>query len=103
MAGDATTLTVRLSRGQGESLGALAAATGRSADDLVAEAVGAYLEAEARIAAEIEQAVREADAGAPAVDFEDVARWLRSWDREDHATGRRPPVRVRRRCPRRSR
>ena len=78
-----TTLTVRLSREQKESLGALAAATGRSADELVAQAVGAYLEAEARIAGEIEQAVGEADAGGPVVDFEDVARWLRSWGKED--------------------
>ena len=91
MAGDATTttLTVRLSREQGESLGALAAATGRSADQLVAEAVGAYLETEARIAGEIERAVREADAGGQVVDFEDVARWLRSWGREDELT---PPI-----------
>ena len=80
---DATILTVRLSREQGEGLGALAEATGRSADELVAEAVGAYLEADARIAGEIEEAVREADAGASVVDFEDVARWLRSWGKED--------------------
>ncbi len=53
------------------------------AGELVAEAVGAALEADARITAEIEQAVGEADAGGPVVDVDDVARWLRSWGKED--------------------
>ena len=77
---DATpALTVRLRWEQSECLGALGEATGRSADELVAEAVGAYLEADAWITGEIEQAFGEADTSGSVVDVEDVARWLRSW------------------------
>jgi len=65
-----TTLTIRVPLETKERLGALAEATGRSKAYLALEAVDHYLDVEAWQIAEIQQGLREADAGEFASDEE---------------------------------
>jgi predicted transcriptional regulator len=74
-----STLTVRIADDIKQQLESLAEATGRTKSFLAVEAIRAYLQQEAWQVAEIQQAIREAEAG----DFADEsevqrvrAKWL---------------------------
>ena len=60
---DSAVVTVRLSAELKDRLDALAASTKRSRSVVAAEAIAAYLDLQAWQVAEIEQGIREADAG----------------------------------------
>lgn len=72
------TLTIRLSEEIKQSLDRLAEATGRTKSYLALDAIQRYLEQEAWQVAEIQQALKEADAGDFATSAE-VRRVLRKW------------------------
>ncbi len=76
---DVQTLTIRVPSALGERLDALARRTGRTPTDLAEEALAEYLAVQEWQISAIEEAIREVDAGAPAVSHEAVAAWLRSW------------------------
>ncbi|HVO15440.1 MAG TPA: ribbon-helix-helix protein, CopG family [Alphaproteobacteria bacterium] len=78
MTGNTTTITVRLEAKVKRRLEALARSTRRSKSFLAAEAIAAYVEANAWQAAEIEKALKEADAGDFASDAE-VDAIFRKW------------------------
>ena len=73
---DSTTLTVRLSSELKGKLERLAESTRRSKSYLAAEAITAYVDANAWQIEEIRKAVRKADAGGPFVSDEDATRYL---------------------------
>jgi len=75
--GETTTLTVELSAETKAALAALAEATGRSEALLTSEAIQRYLEYDAWYVAEVEQALREADAGDFATEEEVDATFTR--------------------------
>jgi len=76
---ESTTLTLDLGPELKDSLDGLAASTGRPVADLVAEALAGYVEAQRWQIEQIEEAVRQADAGGPFVPHEEVEAWVRSW------------------------
>ena len=78
MSGNSTTITVRLDAKIKRRLEALARSTRRSKSFLAAEAISAYVEANAWQAAETEKALKEADAGDFASDAE-VDAVFRKW------------------------
>lgn len=61
----------------------IAARTGRSRAELATEAVTEYLAVQDWQVAGIEDAIREADAGAPGIPHERIAAWVASWDGPD--------------------
>lgn len=73
-------MSVRLPDELSQQLEALAAATGRTKSFLAGQAIRDFLEREAWQIAEIEQALREADAGDFASD-DDVSAVSRKWTR----------------------
>jgi RHH-type rel operon transcriptional repressor/antitoxin RelB len=73
-----TTLTIRIPDDTKQSLEQLAEATGRSKSFLALDAIRAYLERESWQVAQIQEAVREADAGDFATSGE-VQQVLRKW------------------------
>lgn len=73
---DSTTMTVRLSKELEEKLGRLAESTRRSKFHLAAEAIAAYVDANAWQIEEIGKAVHKADAGGPFVAHEDMVAYM---------------------------
>ena len=73
---DSTTLTGRLSSDLKGKLERLAESTRRSKSYLAAEAITAYVDANAWQIQEIGKAVRKANAGGPFVSHEDATRYL---------------------------
>ena len=72
------TLSVRLDSAVKKRLELLARHSRRSKSFLAAEAIAAYVQAEEWQLGEIQQGLRELDAG-QAVSHERVSTWLRSW------------------------
>ncbi|MBX3517198.1 MAG: ribbon-helix-helix protein, CopG family [Rhodospirillales bacterium] len=72
-------MNVRLPKAVWDKLDALAKSTRRSKSCLAAEAIAAYVEANAWQVALIEQRVAEAEAGSRTVSHDDVAKWVASW------------------------
>ena len=83
MADVATTLTVQVSEAALARLKDLAARRELSPADLVGEALDAYLDLQDWQVAAIEEAVKEADAGGPFIDHEEVVAWARSLGTEN--------------------
>jgi predicted transcriptional regulator len=75
--------TVTLSPELTAGLDRLAARSGRSRAELATEAVAEYLAVQDWQVAGIEEALREADSGAPGIPHERVAAWVASWDGPD--------------------
>ena len=75
---DSAVVTVRLSAELKDRLDALAASTKRSRSVVAAEAIAAYLDLQAWQVAEIEQGIREADAGDFMTD-EELAEAYERW------------------------
>jgi RHH-type rel operon transcriptional repressor/antitoxin RelB len=71
-------LSVRVDATVRKRLEALAKNAGRSKSFLAAEAIAAYVQAEEWQLGEVQQGLRELDAG-QAVSHERVSTWLRSW------------------------
>ena len=80
-------LTVNLEEAVRESLEHLAAQSGRDITELVTElvtdAVEQYVALQDWQVKAIEEAIAEADAGAPRIPHEAVMAWLDSWDTPD--------------------
>ena len=72
------TLSVRVDTSVKKRLEALAKRSRRSKSFLAAEAIAAYVQAEEWQLGEIQQGLKELDAG-QAVSHERVSTWLRSW------------------------
>ena len=72
------TLSVRVDTSVKKRLEALAKRSRRSKSFLAAEAIAAYVQAEEWQLGEIQQVLKELDAG-QAVSHERVSTWLRSW------------------------
>ena len=77
-----TVLSIRLDSDLKIKLDALAKASRRSKSFLAAEAIAAYLEAEAWQTSEIHDGMRELDAG-EGIEHEKVGKWLRSWGKKN--------------------
>ena len=73
-----TTMTIRLSSVIKRRLDKLAKSTKRTRSWLAADAVAAYVEQHQWQLSEIEEGIKDADAGC-FVPHEDVKRWLGSW------------------------
>lgn len=73
---DSTTMTVRLSKDLKDKLERLADSTRRSKSYLAAEAIAAYVDANAWQVEEIRKAVQKADAGGPFVAHEDMVAYM---------------------------
>jgi predicted transcriptional regulator len=89
---DSATLTVRLSKETKERLDALAASTRRSTNYLAAEAIAAYVAANAWQVEAVRAAVAAADAGAPFYAHEDVMAYLERRAEEGRRTRRPKPI-----------
>jgi RHH-type rel operon transcriptional repressor/antitoxin RelB len=76
-----TTLSVRIDSATKKQLEALAKRARRSKSFLAAEAIAAYVEAEAWQLDEIQAGLQELDSGR-AVAHGDVSKWLRSWGKK---------------------
>jgi RHH-type rel operon transcriptional repressor/antitoxin RelB len=76
-----TTISVRIDSDTKEKLEALAKRSRRSKSFLAAEAISAYVEAEAWQLDEIQAGLRELDGGR-AVPHAAVSKWLRSWGKK---------------------
>jgi len=72
------TLSIRIDSETKERLEALARRSKRSKSFLAAEAIAAYVEAEAWQIGEIEAGIAELDSG-QGVSHEKVSKWLKSW------------------------
>lgn len=77
---ETVSLTVKLPRNLVERLNALADRTTWEASDYVREALAGYIPWQEREIAAIQEALDEADAGAPTYAHEDVMAWLESWE-----------------------
>ena len=88
-----TMISARIPEKLGEELEALAATTRRSKAYLVTEALEDYVERNARLYREIDEAVREADESGKYVSEKDMQAWLSSWG----TTNELPPHRLRKR------
>jgi predicted transcriptional regulator len=75
--------TIQIDPALSGRLGALAAKTERDPKDLVDEALAEYLHYKERYIAAVEEAIREADEGAPMVENERVMAWVASWGTEN--------------------
>lgn len=73
-----TTLSIRLDSAVKTKLEALARSSRRSKSFLAAEAIAAYVEAEAWQLSEMQAGLQELDAG-KGVEHEQVSQWLQSW------------------------
>ena len=76
------TLTLSIAGDLVEALDRLAAATGRSRDELAEEAIRDLLDYEAWKEAKIQRAIEQADRG-DMVPHEEVSRWLKSWGSDE--------------------
>lgn len=72
-------MNVRLPEAVRDKLDALAKRTKRSKSHLAAEAIAAYVEANAWQVALIEQRAAEGKARSRTVSHDDVAKWVASW------------------------
>ena len=79
---DTTTISVRLERELRDRLEALARSTRRSKSFLAAEAISAYVAANAWQVEGVQQALDDIERGAKGVPQEDVEAWVRSWGTE---------------------
>jgi RHH-type rel operon transcriptional repressor/antitoxin RelB len=77
---DTETLTIRVPKSVLDELRSQAERTGRDVDELAGEALAAYLDLQEWQIAAIDEAIAEADSGAPLYAHEDVMRWLESWE-----------------------
>lgn len=73
---DTTPVTICLSKQVKDRLDALAKSTQRSSAVVAAEAIGAYVDANAWHVELISERVRELETGAPVVTHEDVVKWV---------------------------
>lgn len=73
---DITTMTLRLSPELDEKLERLAQSTRRSKSHLAAEAIAAYVDANAWQVEETRKAIEKADAGGPFVAHEDMVAYM---------------------------
>ena len=80
---DTTTVTVRLDADVKARLEALARSTRRNTSALAAEAIAAYLDANAWQIEQIDAAVAKADADGPFIPHERVTTWVGSLDTDD--------------------
>ena len=85
---DTTTFTIRVSIDVKKRLDKLAKATSRTRSWLAADAVATYVTEQDWQLAEIEEGIKDADAGR-IVAHEDVKRWLNSWGADNEQT---PPA-----------
>lgn len=76
---ESETISIRLPRAARARLDTLAAAVGRSSEELAQQAIESYLDLDSRQVAAIGEALAEADAGGPFVRHEDMVAWLESW------------------------
>jgi predicted transcriptional regulator len=76
-----TTLSVRIDSNTKDQLEALAKRSRRSKSFLAAEAIAAYVEAEAWQLDEIQAGLQELDSGR-SVAHRDVSKWLQSWGKK---------------------
>lgn len=74
------TLSIRIDSETKKRLDALSKSSNRSRSFLAAEAIAAYVEAEAWQLGEIRAGIAELDAG-EGVSHEKVSEWLKSWGR----------------------
>ncbi len=81
-----STFSIRLRPGIKKRLGKLAAASGRSSNFLISDAVESFVADQERMLAEIRQAGRQVKAG-HYIKHEDMKAWLLSW-----GTGRELPL-----------
>ena len=82
MSNDATksvTVAVRTTPETKEQLETLARNMGRSTNNVINEALSAYVAENAWQVEAIREAVEQADAGGPFISQEAVERWMRSW------------------------
>ena len=82
-----TTISVRIDSDIKDQLEALAKRSRRSKSFLAAEAIAAYVEAEAWQLDEIQAGLQELDSGR-AVAHGDVSKWLRSWGKRERKAPR---------------
>jgi RHH-type rel operon transcriptional repressor/antitoxin RelB len=85
-------LSVRLPENLRDDLDALAKATRRSKAFIVKEAVESYVAAHRSYVAAIDDAVREADAGAM-ISQQATEDWLSRWGRDDEGAVPEPDIR----------
>lgn len=74
-----------------ERLDALASATHRTEQELVDEAISAYLDVSDRHVAQLRNALREIEAGVPGIPHAEIESWVRSWDTEGELPQPRSP------------
>lgn len=85
------TLTVELPRALVARLHALAERSEWDVATFVQEALTGYIPIQEREIALIEEALAEADSGAPGIPHEDVVAWMRSWGTPDELPPPEPP------------
>lgn len=80
---ESNTISISLRRAAKTRLETLAAAVGRSSEELVQQAIESYLDLDSRQVAAIGEALAEADAGGLFVRHQDMVAWLESWGTDD--------------------
>jgi predicted transcriptional regulator len=80
---ETVSLTVELPRDLVERLNALADRTTWDVADYVREALAGYIPWQEREIAAIQEAIDEADSGAPGIPHEKVMAWVESWGKPD--------------------
>ena len=80
---ESDTISIPLRRAAKTRLETLAAAVGRSSEELVQQAIESYLDLDSRQVAAIGEALAEADAGGLFVRHQDMVAWLESWGTDD--------------------
>ena len=80
---ESDTISIPLPRAAKARLDTLAAAVGRSSEELAQQAIESYLDLDSRQVAAVGEALAEADAGGPFVPHEDMMAWLESWGTDD--------------------
>ena len=80
---ESNTISISLRRAAKTRLETLAAAVGRSSEELVQQAIESYLDLDSRQVAAIGEALAEGDAGGRFVRHQDMVAWLESWGTDD--------------------
>jgi predicted transcriptional regulator len=80
---EAASLTVKLPRDLVKRLHALADRTTWDVSDYVREALADYIPYQEREIAAIQEAIDEADSGAPGIPHEQVKAWVETWGKPD--------------------
>lgn len=76
-------VTARVPEKLGEDFEAFSRRISRPKDELMAEAMAAYLEREAWLSTQIAEAVKAADASGEYISHEKMVAWLKSWGTPD--------------------